>query len=174
MRLVTLVFLQDGNKVLLAMKKRGFGAGLWNAAGGKAESNESPKEAAIRECREELSVTPLALKEAGYIQIFMPQDPAFEHRCYIFTTDDWDGEPTESEEMRPQWFELEDIPYQEMWPADKIWMPRMFTGELFEGIINLSANEIAGYELRTVKKIKGGDLRKEFSHHLRGDLYYNA
>ena len=32
---LTLVFLRDGSKVLLGMKKRGFGAGKWNGFGGK-------------------------------------------------------------------------------------------------------------------------------------------
>jgi hypothetical protein len=40
-KLFTLVFVLDGTRVLLGMKKRGFGVGLWNGFGGKVEPNES-------------------------------------------------------------------------------------------------------------------------------------
>ena len=38
-KLLTLVFLRDGSKVLLGMKKRGFGAGKWNGFGGKVNKD---------------------------------------------------------------------------------------------------------------------------------------
>ncbi len=47
-KLYTLVFLVDDDRVLLGMKKRGFGAGKWNGFGGKVEPGETIEEAAIR------------------------------------------------------------------------------------------------------------------------------
>jgi 8-oxo-dGTP pyrophosphatase MutT (NUDIX family) len=43
MRDKTLLFLHkpDEQKILLAMKKRGFGEGKWNGVGGKREPGES-------------------------------------------------------------------------------------------------------------------------------------
>ena len=38
---------------------------------------------------------------------------------HIFKVSDFAGEPTESEEMRPQWFSLEEIPFDQMWSSDK-------------------------------------------------------
>jgi hypothetical protein len=39
MRQTTLVFVfNEKNQILLAMKKRGFGEGKWNGAGGKLEA----------------------------------------------------------------------------------------------------------------------------------------
>lgn len=71
-KLLTLVFLREGSKVLLGMKKRGFGVGKWNGFGGKVreqktesqlgilhtsllqvEAGETIVEAAAREVREE-------------------------------------------------------------------------------------------------------------------------
>lgn len=47
-RLFTLVLVVQPSRVLLGMKKRGFGAGLWNGFGGKVQPGESIEEAARR------------------------------------------------------------------------------------------------------------------------------
>ena len=52
----TLVYLFKENRILLAMKKRGFGEGKWNGPGGKILGHETPKEAAIREVMEEIGI----------------------------------------------------------------------------------------------------------------------
>ena len=61
MRPVTLCFLVKDNKVLLAIKKRslsGFNVaiGKWNGVGGKVDSGETIKAAAVREISEEIGV----------------------------------------------------------------------------------------------------------------------
>ena len=40
-KLLTLVFLREGSKVLLGMKKRGFGVGKWNGFGGKVSAHRT-------------------------------------------------------------------------------------------------------------------------------------
>ena len=52
-KVLTLVLLRQENRVLLGMKKRGFGVGKWNGFGGKLEPGETVVEAAAREVREE-------------------------------------------------------------------------------------------------------------------------
>lgn len=57
MRQSTLVFVfNPANQILLAMKKRGFGEGKWNGAGGKVEAGETIVQAASRELREETGI----------------------------------------------------------------------------------------------------------------------
>ncbi len=48
-KLLTLLFVMESDRVLLGMKKRGFGAGRWNGFGGKVEAQESIEEAAKRQ-----------------------------------------------------------------------------------------------------------------------------
>jgi mutator protein MutT len=139
MKHVTLIFLRKDNQILLAMKKRGFGKGKWNGAGGKMEPNETPEQAAIRECQEEVGVTPYNLRLAGNLHFF--DYPDVEHYCHIYATSNWHGKPHETEEMRPQWFAIQDIPYGEMWPDDRLWMPKLLEGTLFKGRVVIGKND---------------------------------
>lgn len=47
-RLYTLVLVLQPPRILLGMKKRGFGVGLWNGFGGKVQEGESIEEGAKR------------------------------------------------------------------------------------------------------------------------------
>lgn len=133
MKHVTLLFLRRDEQILLAMKKRGFGGGKWNGAGGKVEPGETYEAAAIRECEEEVGVTPQALQKVGELHFF--DLPDTEHYCHVYVTAEWTGDPHETEEMKPRWFAETDIPYSEMWPDDKFWMPLLLGGKLFKGKI---------------------------------------
>jgi 8-oxo-dGTP pyrophosphatase MutT (NUDIX family) len=154
MKLVTILFLCRGDEVLLAMKKRGFGEGKWNGAGGKVDPNEDITAAAIRECQEEIGVKPIDPELVGKIKFYEKTDPSFGHHAHIFLTTTWQGEPIETEEMRPKWFKIKDIPYDDMWADDKIWYPIMFAGKLFEAVITLDGNEIVSHDIKIVKSLK--------------------
>lgn len=144
MKHVTLVFLRRkgaaGGEILLAMKKVRFGAGKWNGAGGKVEPGETYEQAAVRECQEEIGVTPLRLQKAGELHFY--DLPDVEHYCHIYTTTEWEGSLSESEEMRPQWFPLADIPYNHMWPDDKFWLPLLLAGKYFKGTVTIENDTI--------------------------------
>ena len=47
-KLLTLLFVLEPGRVLLGMKKRGFGVGRWNGFGGKVQEGETIEEGAIR------------------------------------------------------------------------------------------------------------------------------
>lgn len=47
-KLLTLVLVVQPGRVLLGMKKRGFGAGKWNGFGGKVQPGETIEQAARR------------------------------------------------------------------------------------------------------------------------------
>jgi len=142
MKHVTLLFLQREGEVLLAMKKRGFGEGKWNGVGGKLEPRETPMQAAIRECEEEIGVTPHDLRKMCELDFYLTYDPDFNHFAHIFTTNTWDREPHETEEMRPQWFKYNAIPYNQMWGDDKFWLPELLAGKRFRGTYTLDADDI--------------------------------
>jgi 8-oxo-dGTP pyrophosphatase MutT (NUDIX family) len=138
---LTLLYLRKNDQILLAMKKRGFGKDLWNGVGGKIENNESIEKALIRECQEEIGAVPSEYEKVGYL-IFNEHHEGVRKlmHLHIYTASEWFGEIVETEEMSPQWFALNDIPYSRMWPADRIWLPIVLDGEKISGEFTLRSD----------------------------------
>src|SRR3990167_11562102 len=135
------LFIIDCDKILLAMKKRGFGKDKWNGVGGKVEKGESFTEAAIRECQEEVGVTPIVLEAMADI-IFEEYHDGQKHELdvRVFIAQEWEGEPIETEEMAPQWFSVNKIPYTQMWADDPLWLPNILKGQKMKGKFVLDRN----------------------------------
>jgi 8-oxo-dGTP diphosphatase len=136
MRDVTLCLLLKENEVCLAMKKRGFGVGKWNGVGGKVKSGETPINACARGITEEIGVQvpEQDMQEKGEIDFYFEQRPEFNQRMHIFSALKWLGNPTESEEMAPKWFNFKEIPYGQMWIDDEYWLPKVLSGQHVRGI----------------------------------------
>ncbi len=132
--------IYDDQRILLGMKKQGFGAGKWNGFGGKVESNETIEQAAIRELNEEIGLTATALTPRGVLN-FYGEDSQYPHiEMHIFAVEQYSGEPIESAEMKPQWFLHADIPYDAMWPDDPHWLPHFLAGKDVSGDVYFDAN----------------------------------
>jgi 8-oxo-dGTP diphosphatase len=149
---VTLLFLRSEGRILLAMKKRRFGVGKWNGVGGKVEPGETYEQAAIRECQEEIGVTPKHIKLQGELHFF--DLPDVEHYCHIYVAYDWEGEPVETEEMRPQWFNEQDIPYDQMWPDDEYWMPKFLNNIPFKGMVVIEDDKVKQCDITEVTSLE--------------------
>ncbi len=130
-KILTLVLILQGEKILLGMKKRGFGAGRWNGFGGKVRDGESIEEAAKREVREECGLEITRLKEVGLHEFEFEKERGAILEVHVFRGLSWQGEPFETEEMRPEWFLTSKIPYQDMWPDDILWLPTFLDGKKF-------------------------------------------
>ncbi|XP_008943234.1 PREDICTED: 7,8-dihydro-8-oxoguanine triphosphatase [Merops nubicus] len=159
-RLFTLVLVVQPPRVLLGMKKRGFGAGLWNGFGGKVQPGESIEEAARRgayflhrELLEESGLTVDTLQKMGQITFeFVGNSELME--VHIFRADDFHGEPTESDEMRPQWFQLDEVPFSHMWADDSYWFPLLLQKKLFRGYFKFQGQDtILEHTLKEVEEV---------------------
>lgn len=122
----------DGRReVLLGHKKTGLGTGKITGLGGHVEPGETPAQAAAREAGEEsgVLVSPDALAQVAVVTFLFPARPAWDQVSTVFTTADWTGQPTETEEIAPRWFGVEQLPLSRMWDDARYWLPRVLAGE---------------------------------------------
>ena len=124
-------------QVLLGRKKRGFGAGLVMGLGGKAWPGESEAVCAAREAGEEagIAVDPGALAWRAELSFVFPARPELDAVVTVFFGQRWSGEPRESDEMVPEWFDVASVPLGQMWDDEAYWLPRVMAGETLAGVI---------------------------------------
>lgn len=136
--------------MLLGLKKRGFGVGRWNGFGGKVEEGETIEEAALRELKEEIGLEPKEMKKLSVLNFSFLEDPK-EPEVHIFKVTEYIGNPTESEEMKPEWFSFDEIPYEQMWRGDSEWFPLVIEGKTFKGSIVFDRPSDENYPAKVIK-----------------------
>ena len=144
---MTNTYLVRGDEVLLGLKKqkhnKSFGVGKWNGFGGKIEPGETSEQAAIRECQEECRVTPINLEKVARIT-FLDEASGINDVVDIYLCEKWEGEPQETDEMKPGWFKKDDLPYESMWSDDQHWMKEMLAGKKFYATVMMSGSGTLG------------------------------
>jgi 23S rRNA (cytosine1962-C5)-methyltransferase len=129
----TLCFLvrsKPVRQVLLGYKKRGFGQGKFNGIGGKVEPGETVASAAQRELAEETGIA-VPLEDLAYVGILtftFPNTPDWNSEIHVFRVDDPQGEPVESDEISPKWFDVDKLPFDQMWDDDRYWLSPVLAG----------------------------------------------
>jgi len=127
----TLMFIVRDDEVLLIEKLTGIGEGKVNGPGGKIDLGETPHDAIIRECQEELHITPKNVEKMGELWFDMTHIPCI--HCHVFVATEFDGEPTSTKEAIPRWTKISEIPFDRMWADDIYWLPKMLEGKKFNG-----------------------------------------
>ena len=139
-KLATVLIIEKDGKVLLGMKKRGFGEGKWNGFGGKPFPGEDIEKTAARETHEECGILVRNIKKAGIIDFVFQEKQQWDQQVHFFLAQQFEGAPRETEEMTPAWFSVDEIPYGQMWPDDKYWLPMMLSGKNFSGTFVFGEN----------------------------------
>jgi 8-oxo-dGTP diphosphatase len=149
MRDATLCYVFDEDEVLFIEKKRGHGEGRYVGPGGKVQGGESYAEAAIRETREETSIVPESVEKMGELDFYFADNPFM---CvHIFRSELYSGAAEESTEAAPVWLAVDSLPYDQMWEADKHWLPHLLDEETFTGtfIYDEEGDDLQEYTLET-------------------------
>lgn len=142
LRQATLCFLIKEDQVLLAMKKRGFAVGKFNGTGGKKNDDETIENTVIRENQEEINVVVTSFTKKATLKCYFPDNPGGGQQVSVFLISEWIGEPVETEEMSPKWFNKKDIPFEKMWPDEKLWLPLVLEGKNVEAEFMFDKNEL--------------------------------
>lgn len=136
MKDVTLILPMRDGRLLLGVKKRGFGVGKLNGFGGKLNDGESIVEAAVRELFEEVGIEAVAddLKKVAELTFLFPHaEDDWDQVVHVYSVDRWSGEPAESEEMSCEWHDFDKVPFERMWEDDAHWLPRVLAGKFVKG-----------------------------------------
>ena len=130
-------------EILLGEKLRGFGAGRVVPPGGKIDSDETPRDAAVRELAEETSLlTEVSdLVELATLDFTFEADagPAMLARVYGVT--EFNGVATDSDELALRWVATDALPLEQMWPDARQWLPVAMSGQSARWRFRYSADQ---------------------------------
>lgn len=151
----TLALFIDGNKLLLGEKKRGFAKGTLNGIGGKQDPGETIDEAMIRECEEEIGVTPTEFEHVGKIDFDLWYKGEHSNmEMYIYKCYKFNGDIKETEEILPSWYDITKIPFDKMLPDDLLWLPQVLEGHKIIGKVKLDKNnEMLYHKIENVPQL---------------------
>jgi 8-oxo-dGTP pyrophosphatase MutT (NUDIX family) len=154
MKIATLCFLvkRETEEVLLGLKKTGFGSGKYNGFGGKVEEGEEIMEAALRELKEECGIDAFDVEHLGELTFLFKHKPEWNQVVHVFLSEQWTGEPTESNEMAPDWYSFDKLPFEKMWQDDKHWLPLVLNGK------RVKAEFIFGEDNESIIDMKLGEF----------------
>jgi len=141
----TILFVISDGQILLIHKKRGLGAGKINGPGGRLDDGETPLECAIREVEEELRISASGVREMGELQ-FQFID-GYSIHVWVFRASGFVGTPEETEEADPLWTSIDEIPYDRMWPDDRIWLPLLLEERPFLGRFVFDGDRMLDHQL---------------------------
>lgn len=141
-RVETVSIVYRHPRILLGVKKRKFGVGRYNGFGGgfdKRKGDKTVYDTNMRETQEEAEITLLNPKKIGRI-LFHFQTKEQDHDVNFFLARKYLGIPKETSEMTTEWFNIKNIPYNQMWTDDKYWLPIMLRGDRFLGEFLFDSN----------------------------------
>ncbi len=153
-KILTIGIVRKDFSVLLGLKLRGFGAGLWNGPGGKAKEGEDAFSSFKREIEEESGLIIDSAEKVALIEFKFADEPEKILETHVFEVRNWIGEPQDGEEMAWQWFKNDEIPHDKMWPADRNWLPSLLEGKRIHGIVlydNQESKNVISQEFREVQ-----------------------
>ena len=123
-------YVINENKVLVTKYKEGnLKTGYYDIPGGKIEDSEEPKEAAIREVREETGVYIENLKYSGNLIVEYP------NRIFdfdIFVTNEFEGQPIDFEANEAFIIDIEELLKKEKVLSNIILLDRFFINGLLD------------------------------------------
>jgi mutator protein MutT len=130
----TVCFIRRDGKVLLQRRAPGrIWAGRLNGPGGKVAAEETADEAVAREVVEETGLTLLDAVHHGTLDLVFGEPEISRLRVFVYTCDRFTGRARGGREGRLRWYAAERLPYHELWPDMRFWLPVVLAGGTVNG-----------------------------------------
>jgi mutator protein MutT len=133
LRARTTCFLREAENILLGEKKEGFGEGYYIGIGGKQERGESLEETLRRELKEEICIVPEKFEQVATLNFYFLANVDWNQKVYVYLCNRWEGNPCETDEIKPEWFSIRSIPFDKMWEDAIYYLPFILKGKVVDG-----------------------------------------
>ncbi len=129
----TICLIRHNGKLLLQKRALGrFGGGKWDCPGGKLQPAESLDECAVREIEEETGLTIGDPKLHGCFQVYFGGVSEPDWIVHVYSATAFVGQLRAGPEGELKWFAEDQLPYEQMWPSDRCWLPDLLEGRFGE------------------------------------------
>lgn len=130
---ISVCFFLHDDEILLAMNHDRPGKITWNGIASPINNTDEMTQGVIKEIYRltKIMVYEHDLKQAGIIHYFTIDSNHNRTETLtitLYTCHTWRGEPVNATGIRPTWFQLEQIPYHEMFEDAQAWLPKILTG----------------------------------------------
>ncbi|MEM6822653.1 MAG: NUDIX hydrolase, partial [Verrucomicrobiota bacterium] len=69
--------------------------------------------------------------------------------CTVFRSEGLSGELIETDEAKPFWSKVSEVPFDQMWKDDEFWFPHMVEGRYFKGYFTFEEDRMLSDRIET-------------------------
>jgi len=160
-RMVVGYLLTPNSDIILGLRKKvslNFGQNLIAGIGGKVGdiekfADETSEEAIQREIDEEISVKITKFHKVAEVTFLFPIKPKWNQFVIAYIIEDWEGEPHETDVIRPYKCKVNSLPTNRMWEDNRYWVPKVLKGKHIEATF-LYGEDNSTVEEKIIEEVK--------------------
>jgi ADP-ribose pyrophosphatase YjhB (NUDIX family) len=124
-------YVVTATKIMLA-KPVSASRDRWNGVGGLVSIGDSSA-SALRRFFEALGSKPALGQPMGEVLYHHPVHGNW--KVIAYRIDEYVGEPTSTAQLEVGWFPIAEVPFDQMWPGDALWITKLIEGHKFQAEI---------------------------------------